>query len=153
MSSTILLPPRAQLCIRYSSNKHTQFQRPISFRLGQVTDQVVLHLCAQRSRRARAVCRTWASVAHAGAGNRHAQGSRRIDRCEHGLRVCGELPTMRRCPGGSLAENMGCPGCRGSERTLAACRSVGAGTRYEVACIQGESPRAGVPEGCALLLT
>jgi hypothetical protein len=97
--------------IRDSSLADDSLQRRISFRLGQVTDQVVLHPCVQRSRRARAACRTARGIA------------------------------MRMGPGGALAANMGCPGCRGPERTHAACRSAGAGARYEVARMQGAACR------------
>jgi hypothetical protein len=77
--------------IRDSSLTDYSFQRPILFRLGQVTDQVVLHLCLQRSRRTHAACRT--------AGRALLMRARGI--------------AMRRGPGGSFAANMGCPGCRG----------------------------------------
>jgi hypothetical protein len=108
--------------IRDSSLAGDSLQRPISFRLGQVTDEVVSLLCPGVPEGTRCLSHNRASATHAGEGNRHTP-------------------------------DMGRPGCRGPGRTLAACRSAGAGARYEVVRVQGESPCSGVPKGRTLLLT
>jgi hypothetical protein len=94
-------------------------------------------MCPELPEGTRCLSHSRASAAHAGEGNRHAQGS------------SGALdPCIR-----ATHADMGRPGCRGPGRTLAACRSAGVDARYEVVRVQGESPCSGVPKGRTLLLT
>jgi hypothetical protein len=64
--------------IRDSSLAGDSLQRPISFRLGQVTDEVVSLLCPGVPEGTRCLSHNRASATHAGEGNRHAQGLRRL---------------------------------------------------------------------------
>jgi hypothetical protein len=66
--------------IRDSSLAGDSLQRPISFRLGQVTDEVVSLMCPEVPEGTRCLSHSRANAAHAGKGNRHAQS----ESCGHG---------------------------------------------------------------------